>query len=167
MRQHGSLEKDTEANAAAWEAAHGALSGAARWGLYFGVLSAAGFAFSPIYRGLTVQFKVSASSLPSCQPTHPVYFDHSLQRSYKELMKRFIETISFLQMSGMTIGSMIGADRRLREYEGTVRREKRMARDARVWDRYEREYEAKDGKNGVSVVPGSVGKVVRASWVDR
>lgn len=44
-------------------------------------------------------------------------------------------------MSGMTVGSMIEADRRLREYEVTVRRNKKLARDAAVWDRYEGLYE--------------------------
>ena len=47
----------------------------------------------------------------------------------------------FLQMSGMTVGSMIEADRRLREYEVTVRRNKKLARDAAVWERYEGLYE--------------------------
>lgn len=44
-------------------------------------------------------------------------------------------------MSGMTVGSMIEADRRLREYEFTVRRNKKLARDAAVWERYEGLYE--------------------------
>ncbi|KAI9878734.1 MAG: hypothetical protein M1830_010640 [Pleopsidium flavum] len=128
MRQHASLQKDDEANAAAYEAAKGAVVGAAKvtalpflsptqivhsrmtpgafpWGAATAFLGAAGYLLSPIYRGLTVQFKV------------------------------------FLQMSGMTIGSMIEADRRLRDYEVTVRRNKRLARDAAVWDRYEGLYE--------------------------
>ncbi len=67
-------------------------------------------------------------------------------------------------MSGMTVGSMIEADRRLREYEGTVRREKRLARDAGVWDRYEREFE---GKDGGTMNPRPEGKVARAQWVER
>ncbi|KAI9811002.1 MAG: hypothetical protein M1827_005734 [Pycnora praestabilis] len=113
MRPHASLEKDSEANAAAWEAARGAVSGAARWGLYVGILGAAGFAFSPVYRGLTVQFKV------------------------------------FLQMSGMTVGSMIEADRRLRDYEVIVRRNKRLARDQAVWDRYEMLVVEDEGRGSV------------------
>lgn len=51
-------------------------------------------------------------------------------------------------MSGMTIGSMIEADRRLREYEATVRRNKKLARDAAVWDRYEGLYEEKVASPG-------------------
>ncbi|KAK7534361.1 uncharacterized protein J3D65DRAFT_483392 [Phyllosticta citribraziliensis] len=58
MRRHGSLEKDEEINSAAWVAARGAGVGAARWGIYSAILAGAGWAFSPIYRNLTVQFKV-------------------------------------------------------------------------------------------------------------
>lgn len=41
---------------------------------------------------------------------------------------------------------MIEADRRLREYEMRVRRDRKLARDAAVWRRYEQEFEeiAKD-----------------------
>ena len=51
-------------------------------------------------------------------------------------------------MSGMTIGSMIEADRRLRVYEATVRRNKKLARDAAVWERYEALYEENVGGAG-------------------
>ncbi|KAK5146643.1 hypothetical protein BJ546DRAFT_1002533 [Cryomyces antarcticus] len=108
-QQHGSGAlgaREGEVDAASWEAARGAVAGAARWGLYSGLAAAAAFAFSPLYRGLTVQFKV------------------------------------FLQMSGMTFGSMVEADRRLRAHEVRVRRDKKIARDAEVWKRYERDYEA-------------------------
>ena len=40
-------------------------------------------------------------------------------------------------MSGMTLGGMIEADRRLREYEGVVRRRKRVERDQLVWRKWE------------------------------
>jgi hypothetical protein len=33
-------------------------SNGAQWGLFGAVVGAAGYAFSPLYRGLTVQFKV-------------------------------------------------------------------------------------------------------------
>jgi len=46
-------------------------------------------------------------------------------------------------MSGMTLGSMIEADRRLRAHEVTVRRQNKVARDAEVWRRYEAEFEAR------------------------
>lgn len=44
-------------------------------------------------------------------------------------------------MSGMTAGSMIEADRRLRLHEVEVRKAKKIARDAEVWRRYESEFE--------------------------
>lgn len=40
-------------------------------------------------------------------------------------------------MSGMTLGGMVEADRRVREYEGVVRRRKRVERDQEVWRRWE------------------------------
>ncbi|EMC96894.1 hypothetical protein BAUCODRAFT_23319 [Baudoinia panamericana UAMH 10762] len=104
VRKHGSLVHDEELNTAAWVAARGAGVGAAKWGILSAAAAGLGFAFSPIYRSLTFQFKV------------------------------------FLQMSGMTIGSMIEADKRLRAHERLVRREKTIARDAEVWRRYEEDY---------------------------
>lgn len=44
-------------------------------------------------------------------------------------------------MSGMTLGSMIEADRRLREHEVGVRQARKIQRDAAVWRRYEEEFE--------------------------
>ncbi|KAL0262129.1 hypothetical protein SLS55_003567 [Diplodia seriata] len=105
MRTHASLEKDAEINSAAWVAARGAAVGAAKWGIGAAVLGGAGYIFSPIYRGLTIQFKV------------------------------------FLQMSGMIFGSIVEADRRLISHEQFVRAQKRLARDAEVWRRYEEEFE--------------------------
>ncbi|EPE02951.1 imidazoleglycerol-phosphate dehydratase [Ophiostoma piceae UAMH 11346] len=49
---------DKEANAASWEAVHGALYGAAKYGAFMGILHGVGHALSPVYRGLTIQFKV-------------------------------------------------------------------------------------------------------------
>ncbi|KAF2142980.1 uncharacterized protein K452DRAFT_286615 [Aplosporella prunicola CBS 121167] len=109
MRTHASLEKDEEINSAAWVAARGAAVGAARWGIYSAVLAGAGWAFSPIYRGLTIQFK------------------------------------AFIQMSGMIVGSMVEADRRLVAHEQYMRAQKRLARDAEVWRRYEAELAALEG----------------------
>ncbi|KAI0166911.1 hypothetical protein GGR52DRAFT_574876 [Hypoxylon sp. FL1284] len=57
MRSHKALESE-DANEAQWEAARGAAVGAVKWGAASAILGAAGFAFSPLYRGLTVQFKV-------------------------------------------------------------------------------------------------------------
>lgn len=43
-------------------------------------------------------------------------------------------------MSGMTFGSMVEADRRLRAHEVNVRRNRQLARDREVWRRYEQEF---------------------------
>lgn len=88
--------------------------GAAKWGAFAIVAGAVGWQFSPVYRGLTVQFKV------------------------------------FLQMSAMTLGGMIEADRRLIKHEQYVRVEKKVARDQEVWRRYQDEYlrRKKDGGEG-------------------
>lgn len=71
MRSHLSLEKDSEANAAASAAARGAVFGATKWGIATAALGVVAYAASPLYRGLTVQFKVYAFppfSLPSPAP---------------------------------------------------------------------------------------------------
>ncbi|KAI0805922.1 hypothetical protein GGR55DRAFT_654027 [Xylaria sp. FL0064] len=47
-----------EAKQAQMEAVRGAGVGAAKWGLAAAFLGGLGYAMSPIYRGLTVQFKV-------------------------------------------------------------------------------------------------------------
>nr|OQO20654.1 hypothetical protein B0A51_10661 [Rachicladosporium sp. CCFEE 5018] len=121
-RVHGSLSPDEEINNAGWVAARGAVVGAAKWGIFSAAAGLAGYTFSPLYRGLTFQFKV------------------------------------FLQMSGMTAGSMIEADRRLRSHEVLVRNQKKVARDAEVWRRYEAEYlgkaaaERSDPRDGKAIL---------------
>ncbi|KAI0852289.1 hypothetical protein F5Y00DRAFT_258696 [Daldinia vernicosa] len=57
MRAHKALESD-DAKEAQWEAARGAAVGAVKWGAASAVLGGLGYAFSPLYRSLTVQFKV-------------------------------------------------------------------------------------------------------------
>ncbi|KAI9822282.1 MAG: hypothetical protein M1832_003105 [Thelocarpon impressellum] len=101
---HSTRKTDAEADVAAGEAARGAVYGAAQWGFYAAALGLAGYVLSPIYRSLTIQFKV------------------------------------FLQISGMTVGGMIHADRQLRDYEASVRAEKRRRReriDHEAWRRFE------------------------------
>jgi len=110
-RTHGSLTNDEEVNGAAWAAGRGAVVGAAKWGVFSAVAGLAAFQFSPLYRGLTFQFKV------------------------------------FLQMSGMTFGSIVEADRRLRIHGAWQRQHKKNLRDAEVWKRYEQEYELVSSKN--------------------
>ncbi|KAK1730211.1 uncharacterized protein BDZ83DRAFT_747438 [Colletotrichum acutatum] len=50
--------KSAEADDAAWEATRGAFIGAARWGLGAAVVGAFAYKFSPLYKGLTIQFKI-------------------------------------------------------------------------------------------------------------
>ncbi|EAQ90690.1 hypothetical protein CHGG_02625 [Chaetomium globosum CBS 148.51] len=50
--------KHEEAVDASWEASRGAVVGAVKWGLATAVLGGIGYAMSPVYRGLTIQFKV-------------------------------------------------------------------------------------------------------------
>ncbi|KAI1084249.1 hypothetical protein F5B20DRAFT_524162 [Whalleya microplaca] len=57
MRPHNALNSD-DANEAQWEAARGAALGAVKWGAASAVLGGVGWVFSPLYRGLTIQFKV-------------------------------------------------------------------------------------------------------------
>ncbi|KAG9255381.1 uncharacterized protein F5Z01DRAFT_51268 [Emericellopsis atlantica] len=57
MRSHDFMKSD-EADQAAWEAAKGAVSGAAKWGVATAILGAIGYAWSPVYRATTIQFKV-------------------------------------------------------------------------------------------------------------
>lgn len=57
-------------------------------------------------------------------------------------------------MSGMILGGMIEADRRIMAYEHRMRHYKRMARDMELWRRYEEDFEEK-GTPGV----GGEGKV--------
>ncbi|KAB5563170.1 hypothetical protein GE09DRAFT_772835 [Coniochaeta sp. 2T2.1] len=50
--------RDEEAVDAGWEATRGAIYGALKWGAVTAALGGLGYKFSPLYRGLTVQFKV-------------------------------------------------------------------------------------------------------------
>lgn len=50
--------KTEEARKASWEAAKGGLVGAAKWGAGASLLGVAAYFWSPIYRKLTIQFKV-------------------------------------------------------------------------------------------------------------
>ncbi|KAK7912039.1 hypothetical protein PG985_014520 [Apiospora marii] len=57
MKPHDALNA-TDVHEAQWEATRGAVIGATKWGAASAILGAAAYAFSPIYRGLTIQFKV-------------------------------------------------------------------------------------------------------------
>jgi hypothetical protein len=64
-------------------------------------------------------------------------------------------------MSGMIVGSMIEADKRMISYEQHVRHQKRLKRDMEVWRRYEEEYESKGtpGVGGEGNVKGTEPKI--------
>ncbi|KAH8663910.1 hypothetical protein BX600DRAFT_286285 [Xylariales sp. PMI_506] len=57
MKAHDALNSE-EAKGAQRQAVRGAGYGALKWGLATAVLGGLGYAFSPVYRGLTIQFKV-------------------------------------------------------------------------------------------------------------
>jgi hypothetical protein len=65
------------------------------------------------------------------------------------MIKKFDNFSRFLQMSGMTFGSIIEADRRLRIHGAWQRQQKKVQRDAEVWRRYEEDYELQ-GKSSSS-----------------
>ncbi|RAR14299.1 Der1-like protein [Stemphylium lycopersici] len=129
VRQHGSLERDEETNEAAWEAARGALVGGTKWGAFFAVAGGVAYTLSPVYRGLTIQFK------------------------------------TYIQMSGMILGGMLEADKRMVNYQHRVRHHKRLARDMEIWRRYEDSYEERGtpGVGAESDVHGPNGKAVAVS----
>lgn len=96
-----SRRTDEESSIASAQAFRGATVGAAKWGLIAGTLGVVGYLISPIYRGLTIQFKV------------------------------------YIQLSTMTFGGWMEADRRLRAYEFHARREKKRRNDEAVWKQWE------------------------------
>jgi len=65
---------------------------------------------------------------------------------------------SFLQMSGMTFGSIVEADRRLRVHGAWQRQQKKVIRDAEVWRRYEEDYDLQ--KKGTSTSDPTPAQVV-------
>jgi hypothetical protein len=60
MPSNQRYKTEAEVDAAYSEALRGGAVGAAKWGAVAGLAAATGYALSPIYRGLTVQFKVYA-----------------------------------------------------------------------------------------------------------
>ncbi|KAL8861404.1 MAG: hypothetical protein Q9178_002277 [Gyalolechia marmorata] len=106
MTPHGSSRSAEELSAARSEALRGAAVGAAKFGIATAILGFCGTVFSPIYRSLTIQFKV------------------------------------YLQVSGMTLGGWIEADKRFRAWEHSRMREKRrqkaLERDEGVWKEWEK-----------------------------
>lgn len=60
-------------------------------------------------------------------------------------------------MSGMTVGSILEADRRLRDHGAMQRRVKKSARDAEVWRRYEEDFEQVANANANAGAAGGAG----------
>ncbi|TVY93363.1 hypothetical protein LAWI1_G000552, partial [Lachnellula willkommii] len=84
--------KNEEAAGAAWEATRGAAAGATKWGLVAAGLSGVGYAISPIYRGLTIQFKVflqmSGMIMGSClEADHRIREYEARVRMQKRIMR--------------------------------------------------------------------------------
>ncbi|KAL2760770.1 hypothetical protein ACRALDRAFT_1059488 [Sodiomyces alcalophilus JCM 7366] len=57
MRSYDWMNNEDVAQAE-WEATRGGIVGAAKWGAVFAVLGGIGQVYSPLYRGLTIQFKL-------------------------------------------------------------------------------------------------------------
>ncbi|KAH6652105.1 hypothetical protein BKA67DRAFT_660875 [Truncatella angustata] len=98
-----------EATEAQRQAVRGAGISAVKWGFASAVLGGIAYAASPVYRGLTIQFKV------------------------------------YIQMSGMILGGMLGADRAVQDYEARLRLQRQIARDRAMWETFEREYKEEGG----------------------
>ncbi|CCU77443.1 unnamed protein product [Blumeria hordei] len=84
--------RSEEANKAAWEGGKGAVAGAAKWGLSCAALGGVGYCISPIYRGLTVQFKVflqmSGMILGAClEADHRIREYEVKVRMYKRMVR--------------------------------------------------------------------------------
>jgi len=91
MQTHAALRSE-EASEAAWSGGRGAVVGAARWGMYGAILAGAGYFMSPVYRGLTIQFKVylqmSAMILGGClEADHSIREYEAKVRMHKRLMR--------------------------------------------------------------------------------
>ena len=116
-----------------------------QWGLLGAAFAGVGYAFSPLYRGLTFQFKVYVC-VPGCTVLHAPLHHFRYHASFLYYLSAVFwvthvsNYTSFVQMSFMTIGSMVEADQRLRAHEVLVRRDKKLKRDAEVWRRYQDEY---------------------------
>ncbi|KAF2171080.1 hypothetical protein M409DRAFT_19051 [Zasmidium cellare ATCC 36951] len=117
VRKHGSLTKDEEINEASWVAARGAAVGACKVRIY----DVKWGLFSAVAAGVAFTFS-------------PLYRGLTIQMKV------------FLQMSGMTFGSIVEADRRLIQHEKLMRNRKKIARDAEVWRMYEEDYERQTGE---------------------
>ena len=106
-----------------------------QWGFVGLVLGTAGHFWSPLFRGLTPQFKVYGFA-----------FEHTL--FYFSLDESINSLCSFLQISMMTLGGIIEADRRLIAHEKMMRHHHRRKRNSETWRLYEEDFDT--GKKEIS-----------------
>ena len=71
-------------------------------------------------------------------------------------------------MSGMTFGSIVEADRRLRIHGAWQRQQKKVVRDAEVWRRYEEDYglQSREGGGDAAAAAAAAPAVVRGDGGD-
>ncbi|PSS10584.1 hypothetical protein M430DRAFT_21938 [Amorphotheca resinae ATCC 22711] len=91
MHTSGGLRSE-EANTAAWEGGRGFVVGATKWGIGTAILGAAGWYMSPVYRGLTIQFKtfiqMSGMILGGClEADHRVREYEAKMRMQKRILR--------------------------------------------------------------------------------
>nr|POE76225.1 hypothetical protein CFP56_59704 [Quercus suber] len=154
VRKHGSLVHDEELDEASWVAARGAVVGAVKPSSSQSPSqeSAQRKNLKDYHQKLDTQLAMpSPSACPPFQEPHAqrLTFDPSVRPPVGHLLRRrgrmrlcvFASIPGFLQMSGMTLGSMIEADQRLRLHEVQMRGRKKLARDAEVWRRYQRDFD--------------------------
>ena len=135
--------KHDEATDASWEATRGAVAGALKWGVASALLGGLGWVASPVYRGLTIQFKVFVSPLflffsLSLYGLSGLLLVVVLGLNWTGLMGLLF--CRYLQMSGMVLGSMLEADSRLRQYEARMRVQRRLQKEQAYWASVEREF---------------------------
>jgi len=132
MPRHGQIATEQEVYNAGIEGAKGAINGAARVRRLFTPFPSPLPFFSPSTH--MFQWGLYTGILGGA-----LYFFSPVYRSLTFQFK------VYLQMSGMTVGSIIEADRRIREYEVGQRRWRKLRRDQEVWKRYEEGYVAENG----------------------
>ncbi|KAI9762326.1 MAG: hypothetical protein M4579_000475 [Chaenotheca gracillima] len=99
----------------------------------------AGYMMSPIYKGLTIQFKVFVLLIT---PLNPFLLSSSSATINPTFWRTTVPRL-FLQMSAMAVGGGIEADRGLRIYERRLRMERRersIRRDEEAWRKFEERY---------------------------
>ncbi|KAF8472501.1 hypothetical protein BDZ91DRAFT_780317 [Kalaharituber pfeilii] len=119
------------AEEASRHAAWGGLVGAMRWSLYTTIGCIGAYFFSPVFRGLTLQFLFSAAAVMSYHVNKCLQgLSHLTYPVPEPQTNTILYLLSpqfkvYLFMCPVVVGSMVEADNRLREYERRVRMERR------------------------------------------